>query len=219
MTDNRLTLTGNDPLLVAMGLVLDSIGLPPVNVGKLISIDNPKKVVACGVGCPTYRAIHRPGASQTTKNTNQVTKKVKQQSKAIQAINARLAKSGLEIKNVIFAGERTIVFFEDGTKTTVQCRGGDTYSKEAGIAFAIVKKLLGKYDAGFTEIRGNGYDRLLTDIADEAIKQESVRKEVSEKTKALKGKAKENASEPTPPPKVAPETNGVSDATKAFANS
>ena len=58
-----------------------------------------------------------------------------------------------------------------------------------------------------------------TDIADEAIKQESVRKAVSEKTKALKGKAKENASGPTPPPKVAPETNGVSDATKAFANS
>lgn len=153
------------------------------------------------------------------KKTTQGQAKDKKQSKAIQAINARLAKFGLEIKNVIFAGERTIVFFKDGTKTTVQCRGGDTYSKEAGIAFAIVKKLLGKYDVGFTEIRGNGYDRLLTDIAEEAISQEKIRKAVSEKTKALKGKAKENASEPTPPPEVAPASDSVSDATKAFANS
>ncbi len=157
--------------------------------------------------------------SRKVKTMQPAPKKDKNQSKAILAVNARLVKFGIAIKNVIFAGERTIVFFKDGTKTTVQCRKGDTYSKEAGIAFAIVKKLLGKYDNGFTEIRGNGYDRLLTDIAEEAIKQEAIRKAVSEKAKALKGKAKEKNSEPTPPPKVAPEANGVSGATKAFANS
>lgn len=204
MTDTRLILTSDDPLLTALGIAIRAFDSPCTEKRIFRSTGGAKK---------------SPVKKDNKENMNKATKKVKQQSKAIQAINARLAKSGLGIKNVIFAGERTIVFFEDGTKTTVQCRGGDTYSKEAGIAFAIVKKLLGKYDAGFTEIRGNGYDRLLTDIADEAIKQESVRKAVSEKTKALKGKAKENASEPTTPPKVAPETNGVSDATKAFANS
>lgn len=50
-----------------------------------------------------------------------------------------------EIENVIFNDPATIVFWKDGTKTTVKCRKdkGDVFSKETGLAMAIVKKLYG----------------------------------------------------------------------------
>ena len=50
-----------------------------------------------------------------------------------------------EIKNVIFNDPATIVFWKDGTKTIVKCRKdkGDVFSKETGLAMAIVKKLYG----------------------------------------------------------------------------
>lgn len=52
-----------------------------------------------------------------------------------------------EIKNVIFNPPATIVFWSDGTKTVVQCREGDEFDPEKGLAMAISKKMLGnKYD-------------------------------------------------------------------------
>ena len=48
-----------------------------------------------------------------------------------------------EIKNVIFNGPATIVFWEDGTKTVVRCQSDDEYTKEAGLAWCIAKKALG----------------------------------------------------------------------------
>lgn len=173
-------------------------------------------VVECNISIDNKKETPKVQQKQTKKNT---------QSKALRAINARLENFDLGIKNVIVAGQRTIVFFTDGTKTTVQCREGDTYSKEAGIAFAIVKKLLGKYEPGYTEVRGNGYDRLIGEVASEAIAQESIRKSVAEKAKALKAKkadAKETVDKLVGvatgqiPPKVAPEAGNVAQATQDF---
>ena len=45
------------------------------------------------------------------------------------------------VKEVKFSGDRTIVFFNDGTKTVVQCQEGDTFDKEKGLAAACMKKL------------------------------------------------------------------------------
>lgn len=45
------------------------------------------------------------------------------------------------VKDVKFSGDRTIVFFNDGTKTVVQCQEGDTFDKEKGLAVACMKKL------------------------------------------------------------------------------
>lgn len=45
------------------------------------------------------------------------------------------------VKEVKFSGDRTIVFFNDGTKTVVQCQEGDTFDKEKGLAVACMKKL------------------------------------------------------------------------------
>lgn len=48
-----------------------------------------------------------------------------------------------EIKKVIFNPPATIVMWEDGTKTVVKCRKGEEYSKEAGLAFCVMKKTYG----------------------------------------------------------------------------
>ena len=46
------------------------------------------------------------------------------------------------IKNVIYDGPATIVFWADGTKTVVKC-DGEEYDPEKGLAMAMVKKALG----------------------------------------------------------------------------
>lgn len=48
-----------------------------------------------------------------------------------------------EIEKVIFNNPATIVLWNDGTKTVVQCQKGDDYDPEKGLAMAIAKKALG----------------------------------------------------------------------------
>lgn len=50
---------------------------------------------------------------------------------------------GIAIKDVKFNDPYTIVFWEDGKKTMVKCRKGDTYNKETGLALCIIKRALG----------------------------------------------------------------------------
>ena len=48
------------------------------------------------------------------------------------------------VKKVIFNGPATIVIWGDGTKTVVKCKDGDSYSKWAGFAMCIAKRLYGE---------------------------------------------------------------------------
>lgn len=48
-----------------------------------------------------------------------------------------------DIKKVIFNGPATIILWTDGTKTVVKCKEGDPYSKEAGFALCLLKKMAG----------------------------------------------------------------------------
>ena len=48
-----------------------------------------------------------------------------------------------DIIDVIHNAPATIVKWKDGTKTVVQVQPGDKYDKEAGLAFAICKKVFG----------------------------------------------------------------------------
>lgn len=48
-----------------------------------------------------------------------------------------------DIVNVIYNRPATIVFWADGTKTVVKCQPRDKWSKEVGLAMAIVKKTYG----------------------------------------------------------------------------
>lgn len=47
------------------------------------------------------------------------------------------------IRQVIFNDPATIVIWGDHTKTVVKCQPGDTFSKETGLAMAIIKKVYG----------------------------------------------------------------------------
>ena len=58
-------------------------------------------------------------------------------------VKKEIIKSEIAFKKVIFNGPATIVFWNDGTKTVVKCTEGDPYSKEAGFALCVLKKLTG----------------------------------------------------------------------------
>lgn len=79
-----------------------------------------------------------------------------------------------EIKKVIFNDPATIIIWADGAKTVVKCAEGDIYTKWAGFAFCVCKKIMGdsfhkefKHWCGEDEIRSLGarvsYDIRCTD--------------------------------------------------------
>ena len=57
-----------------------------------------------------------------------------------------------KIKKVIFNDPATIVFWEDNTKTVVQCGPLDSFDPEKGLAMAIAKKALGNKGNYYNEI-------------------------------------------------------------------
>lgn len=65
------------------------------------------------------------------------------------------------IERVIYSGNKTIMLFDDGTKTTATCGEGDTYSRETGMLVCLLK-----------HIYGNEICKLLNDFADETAKAE-----------------------------------------------
>lgn len=52
-------------------------------------------------------------------------------------------RKSLGIKNIIFNGPATIIFWNDNTKTIVKCGEGDVFDPEKGIAMAVMKRALG----------------------------------------------------------------------------
>ena len=78
---------------------------------------------------------------------------------ALKAIQERNKDLRGKIVDVKFSGNRTIVFFGDGTKVVVKCQEGDTFDKEKGLAVACMKKLFDNTNV-FNEVMrkwcGNG---------------------------------------------------------------
>ena len=64
-----------------------------------------------------------------------------EQDETLKAIQERNKDLRGRIVDVKFNGNRTIVFFRDGTKTIVACQEGDTFDKEKGLAMACMKRL------------------------------------------------------------------------------
>ena len=65
---------------------------------------------------------------------------------AIQKAMTNLSVTGTfmpAIENVMFKDPATIVFWDDGDKTVVKCQPGDTFSAEAGLTAAMLKKYMG----------------------------------------------------------------------------
>lgn len=65
-----------------------------------------------------------------------------------------------DIKKVIFNCPATIILWVDGTKTVVKCKEGDPYSKEAGFALCLLKKL-----------SGNDFHKVLRNACDDKEKK------------------------------------------------
>lgn len=68
----------------------------------------------------------------------------------------------LLFNKVIYNGPATIILWNDGTKTVVKCKEGDSYSPEAGFALAVLKRLT-----------GNGFRRCLREATKEVVKDGS----------------------------------------------
>lgn len=73
--------------------------------------------------------------------------------------------SNLKIKKVIFNNPATIVFWEDNTKTVVQCGPLDNFDPEKGLAMAIAKKALGN--------KGNYYNEIYKYVNEYYVRMES----------------------------------------------
>lgn len=86
-----------------------------------------------------------------------------------------------KVSRVIFNDPATKVYFEDGTTSLVKASKDDKFSKEAGLAFAILKRLLGTPDDRGNYI-SNGYMMELKRIVEKAYDQKASQKAPEKKT-------------------------------------
>lgn len=99
-----------------------------------------------------------------------------------------------KIKRVTFNGSTTIVWFDDDTYAIVKCSGSDKYDKKTAIAYALVKRMLGKvgrYDEKTKklhekEVDGNGFGCYLQKVADAAFDQQKEEQLALEKKRKAK---------------------------------
>jgi len=99
-----------------------------------------------------------------------------------------------EIQRVTFNGNTTIVWFVDGTYCIVNCSAGDKYDRKTAIAYAMVKRLLGKVGKidpktkkfNAKEIDGAGFGCYLQKIVDKAFDQQQEEKIALEKKRTAK---------------------------------
>ena len=101
----------------------------------------------------------------------------------------------IPISRVTYSGDTTVVFFTDGTKTTVKCSSNDTYDRQTAIVYALMKRIFGKigrYDSKTkkfyeNEIDGNGLGTKLEKLAAAGFDQDEEKRTL----KARKAKAQE----------------------------
>lgn len=107
----------------------------------------------------------------------------------------------IPISRVTYSGNKTIVWFTDGTKTTVTCSPNDKYDRQTAITYALVKRLfgkLGRYDKTTkkyyaNEIDSNGLGLKLEKIAKAGYDQDLEKKNL--KAKKAEAKARHEATQ------------------------
>lgn len=80
-----------------------------------------------------------------------------------------------EIKKIIFNDPSTIVFFADGTKSVVTASKADPFSKELGIVYAIVKRIIGTPDKNGNIKYSNGYLKFIKSLIEKAYDQKEAK--------------------------------------------
>lgn len=101
-----------------------------------------------------------------------------------------------DIDSVIFNDPATIVTFKDGSKVCVKACEKDTFTKEAGLMYAIVKRLYANDidENGYLKSTGLGSDinKVIENAFDQKKAEADKRAKLRAKTKAKEAKAKEN---------------------------
>ena len=92
---------------------------------------------------PNFNALSSTAKYELWKSLDDSRKEYEKLEKdeALKSIKERNKDLREKIVDVKFSGNRTIVFFRDGTKTIVTCQEGDTFDKEKGLAMACMKRL------------------------------------------------------------------------------
>lgn len=75
--------------------------------------------------------------------------------------NKNMLGKSVDVKKVIYSGPCTIVIWEDGDKTIVRCKKGDTYSKEVGLLMCLAKRVWG------TNISGSNFNDYISKVISE----------------------------------------------------
>lgn len=79
----------------------------------------------------------------------------------------------IPIKRVAYSGNRTIVWFTDGSKAIVRCSSHDKYDKQTAVTYALVKRLFGTVDSNTGLVDGTGIGRKLESIAANGFDQDT----------------------------------------------
>ena len=106
-----------------------------------------------------------------------------------------------DVKSVIFNDPATIVTFSDGSKVCVKACSKDTFNKETGLIYAIIKRLYAnEIEKGTGYLRSSGLGEKIAKIVNNAVDQKEMERERRRKEKrAKKEKAKaEKAKTETP---------------------
>lgn len=89
--------------------------------------------------------------------------------------------SSIPIQRVTYSGNKTIVFFVDGSKCVVTCSPNDNYDRQTAITYALVKRLFGKVDPKTGIVDGAGIGTKLEKIANAGFDQEKEEQELKHK--------------------------------------
>lgn len=106
-----------------------------------------------------------------------------------------------DVKSVIFNEPATIVTFSDGSKVCVKACSKDTFNKETGLIYAIIKRLYAnEIEKSTGYLRSSGLGEKIAKIVNNAVDQKEMERERRRKEKrAKKEKAKaEKAKTETP---------------------
>ena len=100
-----------------------------------------------------------------------------------------------EVSRITYSGNKTIVWFADNSRVIVECSEGDKYDRQTALAYAMVKRMLGKVDPATKLVDGNGFGTKMKKLVDSGFDQDKEEQEATSKKRAAKAahEAKQNA--------------------------
>lgn len=93
-----------------------------------------------------------------------------------------------DIEQVIYNDPATIVTFKDGTKVCVKTCKGDTFSKETGLIYALVKRLYANDTDENGYLKSKGLGEKIAKVVEGAVDQKKLEAERKAKREAKKAK-------------------------------